>query len=381
MSSAADYGLISTDDHVIEPPDVWEGRLRSRFQERAPRVVSDEGADKWVFEGLTIANVGLSVMAGKAVEDYSPKAASYSEMRPGCYDPSERLADMDRDGVEIEILYPTVPGMAGSTFIQLDDKDYALACLRAYNDWLADTWCATDPARLIGQVILPLWDIDLAVSEFERGMGLGHKALSFPNAPETLNLPGIADPHWEPLWDAAEAADVPITMHIASGAMRGDLPLDPAAGAPAEVFITVAPTSNFTMLATLLFSGILARHPNLRFVSAEGGIGWLAYLLQRADETWRKHRHWTGGTLKEPPGYYFRRQVFANFLDDAVGLESRYAVGVDNLMFESDYPHSDTTFPRSREIVAERFADVPGEEIRKMVRSNAVRVFGLETTR
>lgn len=378
MPNPIDYPLISTDDHIIEPPDVWKGRLESRLQPRAPHVVSGEEGEFWTFEGHKIPNVGLSVMAGKKVEDYSPKAARFSEMLPGCYDPKKRLEDMDQDGIHASVLFPTVPGMAGTLFAQAQDKELALRCLRAYNDWLADTWCAVNPQRLIGQVIVPLWDVDLAVEEFQRGMMLGHKSLSFPNAPETLGLPGLADPYWDPLWSAVEEAGVPVTCHIASGALRGSLPLDPAAGAPAEIFITIAPSTNFTTIATLLWSGILEKHPNLRFLSVEGGVGWLGYLVQRADEVWAKHRHWSKPKITEKPSFFFKRQIFANFMDDPVGLTSRYHIGVDNMLFETDYPHSDTTFPNSREIVQERFKDIPPDETRKIVRDNAIRLFGLQ---
>ena len=376
--SAIDYGLISTDDHIIEPPDVWQGRLPRRLQDRAPRVIEAEDNEVWLFEDTRIPNIGLSVMAGRSYEDYSPNAVRFSEMRAGCYNPVERLRDMDADGVEVEVLFPTVPGMAGTLFAGAKDRQLALCCLQAYNDWLADTWCAADRRRLIGQMIVPLWDVALAVQELQRGARLGHKALSFPNAPETLGLPGLGDSHWDPLWDAVEEAGLPVSLHIASGKLRGALPLDPGSGAPAEVFITVAPSTNFTAIASLLFSGVLERHPKLRFLSVEGGIGWLGYLVQRADEVFLKHRHWTKPRISEKPSFYFRRQVYANFMDDAVGLTSRYHIGVDNIMFESDYPHSDTTFPRSREVVAERFAEIPPEETRKIVRDNAIGFFGLD---
>ncbi len=379
MANTPEYQLISTDDHVVEPPDVWKDRLPSRLQARAPHVIEVDGADVWEFEDRRMSQSGLSVMAGKSFEDYSPKAARFADMRPGCYDPKERLRDMDADGVEAEVLFPGVPGMAGQIFAEIDDKPLSLACLQTYNDWLADSWCATDSRRLIGQVIVPLWDVQLAVKEFQRGVELGHKALSFTATPESMGLPGLGDPHWDPLWDAVEEAGLPVTLHIASGRMNTSaLPLDPGAGARAEVFITVAPTTNFTVMATLMFSGVLERHPKLRFLSVEGGIGWLAYLLERADQTYRKHRHWTHPVISQPPSHYFRRQIFANFLDDAAGLAHRHLIGVDNLMFEVDYPHSDTTFPRSRELVAERFKEIPEDETRRIVRDNAVKFFDLE---
>ncbi|MBJ22799.1 MAG: amidohydrolase [Deltaproteobacteria bacterium] len=379
MSTAIDYRLISTDDHIIEPPDVWEGRLEKKFQDRAPHVIVNNDMDYWSFEEKQSPNIGLSVMAGRSFEEYTTDPVRFSGMRKGCYDPKERLLDMDRDGIEVSALFPSVPGMAGTLFSEAEDKSLALRCLETYNDWLSDTWCAADPNRFIGQMILPIWDLDLAIKELQRGLGLGHKALSFPNAPESLGLPNIGDEHWDPLWDAVEEAGIPVSMHIASGSMRDSpMPLAVAAGTPAEVFVTVAPSSNFISVATLLWSGVLVRHPKLRFLSVEGGVGWLGYLVQRADEVYMKHRHWTKTKLKEPPSFYFKRQVFANFLDDAVGLTTRHHIGVENIMFEVDYPHSDTTFPNSQELVAKRFKDVPADETRLIVRDNAIKFFGLD---
>ncbi|MFN8543377.1 MAG: amidohydrolase family protein [Candidatus Binatia bacterium] len=378
MANGIDFMLISTDDHIIEPRDVWDGRLEAKYAAAAPKVIEVGGEERWVYEDQKLINVGLSVMAGKKYEDYSPKAARFADMRPGCYDPKARLADMDLDGIEAQVLYPSTPGMAGQTFAEGKDKDLALRCLQTYNDWLADTWCAADPKRLIGQMIVPFWDMRLAVAEFQRGLSLGHKALSLPNDPPSMGYPRLCDAYWEPLWDAVEEAGIPVTMHIASGSQKRSLPLTPGEGAPATVFITVGPTANFTVLADMLFSGLLARHPKLRFVSAESGIGWIGYLLQRADEVYEKHRHWSKPPITEKPSFYFRRQLFANFLDDAVGVTARHHIGVDNLMFETDYPHSDTTFPNSRAIVTERFRDVPADEARKICRDNAIRLFDLD---
>ena len=379
MGLDGDYLLISTDDHIIEPPDVWKDRLESKFQPLAPKVVEVDGEERWLFEGDKLINLGLTVMAGKKYEEYSPKAARFRDMLPGCYDPKARLADMDLDGVEAQVLFPTTPGMAGQVLARARDKQLALRCLQTYNDWLADTWCATDPKRLIGQMILPFWDIDLAVQEFQRGITLGHKALSLPNNPPTMGFPELSARHWDRLWDAVEEAGLPVSLHVDEGADKKS-PLDLGQGTSAAVFLTVAPTANLMVLADLLFSGVLERHPKLRFLSVEGGVGWLAYLVQRADEVYRKHRHWSGPPINEKPSFYFRRQIFANFLDDAVGLTCRHHIGVDNLMFEVDYPHSDTTFPRSREIVAERFKEIPADEARKILRDNAIGFFDLDLT-
>jgi len=379
MSTEIDYRLISTDDHIIEPPNVWDDRLESKFQPHAPKLLDLEDMEVWTFEGKKLPNTGLSVMAGRKYEDFTRDPVRFRDMRAGCYDPKERLADMDQDGIEASALFPTVPGMAGSLFSGASDKALGLRCLETYNDWLADTWCATDPNRFIGQAIVPLWDIELAVKELQRALALGHKALSFPNAPESLGLPHIADKYWDPLWDAVEEAGIPVSMHIASGSMRNSpMPMPVAEGTYNEVFVTVAPSTNFISVGTLLWSGIFDRHPKLRFLSVEGGIGWLPYLMQRADAVYEKQRHWINAKIKNKPSSYVKDHIFANFIEDEVGLALRDFIGVENIMFEVDYPHSDTTFPNSQSLVGERFKGVPADETRKIVRSNAIDFFGLD---
>ncbi len=370
------YNLISTDDHVLEPADTWQKRVPAALKERAPKVVSQNGQETWVIDGERHRHVGLSAMAGRKFEEYTVAPVSFAEMRPGCHDPHHRLKDMDQDGVDAQVLFSSLPGFAGQTFLNLNDKKLALACVRAYNDFLVGEFCAVNPQRLIAQCIVPLWDAEAAAQELDRAVQLGHKGLAFSGNPESLGLKPVPDPYWNPLLARVEDLGVPMSIHIASG-MAGMGPLSPGAGAPAEVFVTVAPSTNMAIVANIIFSGVPARFPKLNLVSVESGIGWIPYFLERADHVYQRHRFWTKSILTQPPSFYFRRQVYATFLQDKAGIFSRSLIGVDNAMWESDYPHSDTTWPNSQKVVKEMFAGVPKQDQRKITVDNAVKLFHL----
>lgn len=375
---ARDYQVISTDDHIIEPEGMFDGRLPTALAGRTPRLVHDAEGAAWHYEGKTTRMSGLSTAAGQKIEEFSPKSKTFDQMRAGCYDPRERLKDMDTDGVDAQVCFPTMPGIAGATFIELPDKEFALAVTRAYNDWLAEEWCGADPDRLIGAAILPLWDLEESAREVRRVASLGLKSVSLPSAPQTI--PGVAaypKAEWNPVWDALSDTRLPAEVHIVSGKADTSM-LSDAAGAPAEVFVCLAPSTNMTFVATILFSGILLRYPSLKFVSAESGIGWLPYFLERADYTHRKHQFWTGSKIDTTPSMLFRRSIWANFISDRAGIELRDSIGVDNIMLGTDYPHTDTSWPDTQRIVKEQMGDLPEAERRKICALNAVRVFNLD---
>lgn len=376
---ARDYKVISTDDHITEPPGLFDGRLPGEFADRTPKVVRDAEGDAWHIDGQVTHITGLAVAAGQKPEEFSPKSKAFDQMRPGCYDPKERLKDMDVDGVDAHVCFPSLPGLAGASFSELEDKAYALALIRAYNDWLAEEFCAPDPERLIGLAVLPLFDLEESAREIRRVKGRGLKGVSIPSAPDTISgVKPYTDPAWEPVWDALEETGMPAEIHIVSGKPNLAM-LQPGAGAPAEVFVHLAPSSNASIVSTLLFSGVLLKHPKLAFVSAESGIGWLPYFLERADYTHRKHQFWTGTKIDvEKPSELFRRNFLANFISDRHGIEMRHAIGVENIMIGTDYPHTDTSWPETQRVIKEQMGDIPDEERAKICALNAVRVFGLE---
>ena len=374
---ALQHHVISTDDHIIEPPGLFDGRLPKEFEDRTPKMIEDDNGAAWHIPGVEkpIEMSGLGTAAGQKEEEFSPKSKTFDAMRPGCYDPKERLKDMDIDGVDVQVTFPTLPGLAGLTFIEIEDKPYALALIRAYNDWLVDAWGAADPERILPAAILPLWDTEASALELRRVAERGIKVISLPSTPQTI--PGVKpfpDPSWEPIWDAMEETGIPAEIHIVSG--KADLGALASMGVGAEIFVCMAPSSNMATVATLLFSGILRKHPNLKFISAESGIGWVPYFIERADYTHRKHQFWTGTKIDVTPSDLFRQSIFVNFISDRAGVELRHWM-LDNIMLGTDYPHTDSSWPNTQMIIKEQMGDLPDEERAKICWQNAVRVFNL----
>lgn len=379
------YEVISVDDHVVEPLGVWQDRLPASLRDRGPRVVPSDDGDVWEINGNSHKITGLSAMAGKSFEDYTPKALRFAEMRPGCHDAKARIEDMDIDGVDAEVLFGTLAGLAGGTFIDLagTDPELAAACVVAYNDWLVDEWCAENPRRLIAQCILPLWDLKAAAKELRRCISAGHKAALLPGLPHVFELPGFSDDRWEELFKVCEETGTPVALHIGGSIGRKQAAETMGAigsgdGVAAESLVASAPLTNYGVLANLIFSGVPARYPKLKIVSVESGIGWMGYFLERMDWTYDRHRYWTHSPLAEPPSHYFRRQIYGTFLVDDTGIETIERIGPDNVMWESDYPHTDTTWPNSKAVIKEHFGHLSPDVKHDVLAGNAVRVYQLE---
>ncbi|MGV0601569.1 amidohydrolase family protein, partial [Mycolicibacterium pulveris] len=350
--------IISVDDHVIEHPRVWQDRLPEALRTEGPQIIETaEGHHVWQYEGQLYPQIGLNAVAGKPPAEYGMEPVRYDQMIPGCYDPVERIRDMDIDGVEAALAFPSFPGFGGGVFQRAKDKELALACVRAWNDFQVDEWCATAPDRLIPLGILPTWDVELAAREVERLAQIGTKAVSFPDSPVPLGLPSFHDPtHWEKLWDALETADMPVCLHFGSGSYvpgfsfaTGSIDLN----APFAVAIATFSTNLMWSTADLVFSGVLQRHPNLKFMLSEGGIGWIPYLLERLDYTWERHRWYQNISREDRPSDLFRKHFWGCFIDDEHGVNSRDAIGIENILVEVDYPHSDSNWPNSRKRISE----------------------------
>jgi predicted TIM-barrel fold metal-dependent hydrolase len=375
---AREYQVISTDDHIIEPDGMFDGRLPKEFADRTPTLHETEETAAWHVPGVDhpVEMSGLSTAAGQKVEEFSTKSKTFDQMRPGCYDSKERLKDMDADGVDVHVCFPTLPGLAGITFVEIEDKPYAAALMRAYNDWLIEEWCAADPERVLGAAILPLWDMDAAAAEIRRVAAAGLKCISLPSTPGSVaGVAGFADPGWAPVWDAMSETGLPAEIHIVSG--KADVSALGSLGVGAEIFVALAPSTNMSTVAVLLFSGILRKWPKLKFISAESGIGWLPYFIERADYAHRKHRFWTGSNIDVMPSDLFRQSIYANFISDRAGIEGRHLIGVDNIMIGTDYPHTDSSWPDTQRVIKEQMGDIPQEEREKILWRNAVRVFQL----
>jgi predicted TIM-barrel fold metal-dependent hydrolase len=369
--------IISVDDHVIEHPRVWSDRLPEKFQERGPRIIEDEqGHHIWKYDGDLYPQIGLNAVADKKPEEFGMEPVRYDDMIPGCYDPAERVKDMDIDGVHAALCFPSFPGFGGGVFQRAQDKELAQECVKAWNDWQLDEWCAYAPSRLIPLALLPTWDPQLSADEIRRVAAKGAKAISFPDGPVPLGLPSFHHPtHWDPVWDACEETGLPICLHFGSGSFvpgfsfMAPPPTDEPV--PFIVAIGIFGTNSMWSTADMIFSGALQRHPNLKIMLSEGGIGWVPYLLERLDYTWERHRWYHDISKTDRPSDLFKKHFWGCFIDDFHGIRTRDEIGVENILIEVDYPHSDSNWPNSRKRIAENLVNVPDDESRLIVETNA----------
>jgi predicted TIM-barrel fold metal-dependent hydrolase len=367
-----DVQVVSVDDHVVEHPKVWSDRLPARFQEAGPRIVELEGnVQVWMFEDQMIPNIGLNAVAGKDPKDFGMDPVRYEDMLPGCYEVSARLLDMELDGVHVQMNFPTFPGFAGGTFFNAKDKELAAACVSAWNDFILEEWYGAAPDRFIPMVMVPFWDVDAAVAEVQRTAALGAKAITFTEAPHRLGLPSFHSDHWDPFLAAAQDADLPLCMHFGSGGA----PQGVAEDANFAVMIALFGINSQFSTVDLLYSPVFHKFPRLRVALSEGGVGWMPYIVERLDYVWERHRWYTGVNKDVRPSDLFRDHIFGCFISDQAGIETREIIGVENLMFEGDYPHSDSNYPASRKKLEEALRHVPDDHARLIAEDNARRVF------
>ncbi|WP_280501833.1 amidohydrolase family protein, partial [Nocardia farcinica] len=339
--------LISTDDHLIEHPLLWSERLPSKYVERGPRIIEkvmNEGnppAQVWQWEDRIYPYIGLNAVAGKKPEEFGAEPVRYDDMLPGCYDPAARIADMDIDGVQAALCFPSFPRFAGTVFLQGEDKDLALLCVQAWNDYVLDVWCPTAPDRYIPMTIMPLWDPELCIAEIERTVGRGSRAISFPENPVPLGLPSFHTDHWDRFFSACEEYEQVLCTHFGTS---GKPPIT-APEAPMAVMIALFGCNSMYATADLLFSPVFHRHPRLKFALSEGGVGWVPYMLERIDETWERHRFYQNVNQTVRPSELFRAHIYGCFISDQHGIDNRHKIGIDNITWECDYPHSDSNWP------------------------------------
>jgi predicted TIM-barrel fold metal-dependent hydrolase len=391
--------IISVDDHVVEPPDLWTSRLPAKYQDRAPRVERDrarfhfeggvfsfekgvedgEWCDWWLYDDLVYPFPKLSAAVGFDDLDVTP--VTFDEIRPGCWKQKDRLADMDANHVDASICFPnTLPRFAGQAFYERADKELALLCVQAYNDWMIDEWSAGDgKGRLIPLTIVPLWDARLAAEEVRRCAAKGSFAVAFSENPHPLGLPSIHDKDrfWDPFFAACQETETVVCMHIGSSSKMPSTSPD----APFIVSSTLTFSNAMGSMLDFIFSGTLERFPQLVIAYSEGQVGWMPYVLERADKLWAERSDNSFGTnLPHPPTSYIPGRIYGCIFDDETGLRNRDVIGMDQICFETDYPHADSTFPRSKEVATEICAQAGLDETEtyKLLRGNAIRAFGLE---
>ena len=338
----------------------------------APRVETGGDSEVLVFEGKESPFFNLSGAAGTRAKDVQALSKTKEVGRKGGWDADARIEDMDFDGVDAAVLFGA--GLGGGIEMQVANRPLRFAMMQAYNDWLAE-FCKSYPQRLIGIAEIPVWDAELALKESERAAQMGLRGVTIPAIPAFPDSPPedkpYTDPSYERLWTGLAEMKLPIHFHL------GTKPV--TRGLERELLVSVSTnkTSMSEPIACFIFSGALERHPDLKIISVESGIGWMAFFIQWMDHNFEKHRYHTKSTLSEPPSFYFHRQVFGTFIDDRVGVRNRDVIGVENILWSSDYPHINSTWPESRKSIEEHFRGVPEDEKRKMVAENAANLYGL----
>jgi len=378
-----DYTIIDVDTHVTEPPDLWRERLPARMREMGPRVETDDrGRQWWMIGGKRALLAGLTATAG--VGDMKNPPAGYDAMHRGAYDADARLEYMDEMGIWAMIMYPNVGGFGAQQFLRLNDPELMLACVRAYNDWQSE-WAAADSRRLLPIASTPFWDVEAAVEEIRRCAALGHRGILFTGEPQSFGLPILGDPHWDPLWAVAVECDLPVSFHIGSGNMEGGL--DRAKVKTYGRMATFAELSvdlfmnNGRQLCDLLMSGILARFPAIKFVSVESGIGWVPFVLEALDYQFRGNRvREERPDLKLLPSEYFARNVYACYwFEQTAPRHLLEAVGVDNILFETDFPHPTSLYGDEVHRCIKGGLATCGEDVRrKILWDNAEKLYRVE---
>ena len=339
---------MSVDDHVVEPPHLFDTWLPEKFKNHPDKpYVERRGlagmkytggttydfdwqddapkADCWIYGDLIAPHKRHVAAVGFDRDEMTASPITYDEMRPGCYDPKARVEDMLADGVDSSLCFPTMPRFCGQTFAEAKDKELAMACLLAYNNWMVEEWCGDAGGRLIPLPLIPLWDVDAAAAEIRRNAARGVTAVAFSEIPAKLGLPTLHSGYWEPFFQACEETETIICMHIGSSSQMPATSPD----APAAVAATLSFGNAMSSLSDFLFSGVLVKHPNLKLAYSEGQIGWLPYILERADDVWHEHRAWGGvkDIIPEPPSTYWHRQIYGCFFRDVHGLESLHRIG------------------------------------------------------
>jgi predicted TIM-barrel fold metal-dependent hydrolase len=377
MTQVDDLILISVDDHLIEPPDLFVNHLAADYLDRAPKLVrNDQGNDVWVFGSLVIETAALNAVAGRPREEYGLEPQCLDEVRPGCYDVHERVKDMNAGGVLASMNFPSFPTFTARTFLS-EDIELSNALVRAYNDWHIDEWCGAYPGRFIPMAVPMIWDAESTAQEIRRTAEKGNHSLSFTENPAALGCPSFHHEHWDPVWRACVDTATVLSIHLGSSGKM----VIPAVDSPPDVMITLQPMNIQSAAADLLWSRVIKRFPDLRIALSEGGTGWVPYFLERVDRTFEMHHAWTlqdfGGKL---PSEVFREHFLTCFISDPVGVALRDRIGIGNIAWEADYPHSDSMWPNAPEELEAVFAGngVPDGDVAKMTHANAMRWYSFD---
>jgi predicted TIM-barrel fold metal-dependent hydrolase len=371
------HRIISVDDHLIEPPDLFEGRMPAALTDRAPRIVElPNGRQVWEYEGDVYPNIGLNAVIGRPKDEWSMDPANFDEMRRGCWDIDARVADMDMAGIAASVCFPSlIAGFSGSVFARSQDPELGLACVRAWNDWHLEVWAGTHPDRIIPLQITWLADPDVAAAEVRANAERGFRALSFAELPSKLGLPSVRSGHWDPLLAACEETETVVCLHTGSSSWAPVPSDDP----PFELLPTLFPGNAFLACADWLWSGACTRFPQLKIAMSEGGVGWVNMLADRVDYVLDHSASGTDSvawTDDRRPSEVMGQSFWFCTIDDPSTLEGVIdRMGADRIMLEVDYPHADSTWPDTQALVHRRIGHLPDDVVDRLTHRNAEELF------
>lgn len=372
MVRADDLILISVDDHICEPADMFDGHVPEKYRDRAPRVVDEpDGSQQWYYGDVRGRNLGLNAVAGKPPEMFNINPSRYEDMRPGCYDVHERVRDMSAGGQLAGLNFPNWTGFSGQVLNLGPDHETNLVMIRAYNDWHVDEWCGTYPERFIPCGIVPLFDAEEGAKEVRRLAAKGCHAIAFSENPVGLGMPSIHTDAWDPLFAACSDVGTVLCCHVGSSSKSASTTPD----APPPVPMSISSTMSIYTLGDLLWADFWHRFPGLRFALTEGDIGWIPYFLQRAEHTLDRHNGWMQHESPQgkSPTEIFHERIVCCFINDSVGIQLLDRFNVDNVCWESDYPHSDSMWPNAPEKAEMLFAHVDDDVVNRITHENAMR--------
>lgn len=373
-----DMILISIDDHVVEPPTMFDAHVPAKYKDQAPKNQKNEwGHDVWTFQGQAMGTVGLNAVVTWPKEEWGLDPTGFAEMRPGAYDIHERVRDMNRNGIFQSMCFPSFAGFSGRYFQQAPDQELALMMLSAYNDWHIDEWCAAYPGRFIPLAIVPVWDQKAMVAEVRRVAAKGCRAITMPELPHIQGLPSYHDlEYWGPLFDVCSELGVVMCLHIGQGFAA----INMAPGAPIDNMIILATQVSTLAAQDLLWGGAFFKYPDLKVAWSEAGIGWIPFYLDRCDRHYT-NQIWLGHDFKgKLPSDIFREHSLACYVTDPTALKVRHEIGIDIIAWECDYPHSDSIWPDAPEFLINEFngAGLTDGEINKITWENTTRFFDLD---
>lgn len=372
-----DLILVSVDDHIAEPADMFDAHVPAKYRHLAPRIETDDnGIEQWWYGDVKGRNLGLNAVAGKPAEFYNIDAARYDQMRKGCWDVHERVRDMNAGGQLAGLNFPNFTGFSGQVLNQGPDIDVNEVMIRAYNDWHIDEWCGAYPGRFIPCGILPLFDVERAAAEVRRLASKGCHAVTFSENPEALNMPSIHSGEWDPLFAACVETDTVICCHLGSSSRSSMTSTD----APAGVAMSVSSASTIYTLMDLVWATFWERFPTLKFSLTEGDIGWIPYFLWRAEHINDRHGGWISHDFSKTggPTQIFRDHILVCFIKETVGIELLDHFELGNVFWESDFPHSDGTWPYAPEELIKTLDGLSDEQINMISHENAMAAYSFD---